>query len=104
MTEKTLGNTEASGAKKNVKDIIFWGEGDTFALISKASSKEEGWMKSSKALEIAEVGCIVQVTTQQKNMDGSYSVSEAITFVPGVKIQKIVNEEDIIVGRKIVKI
>ena len=104
MTEKTLGNTEASGAKKNVKDIIFWGEGDTFALISKASSKEEGWMKSSKALEIAEVGCIVQVTTQQKNMDGSYSLAEAITFVPGVKIQKIVNEEDIIVGRKIVKI
>ena len=49
---KTLINTDSNGATKNVKDIIFWGNGDTFKLISKASSVEEGWMKSTKAMEI----------------------------------------------------
>ena len=46
---KTLVNTDANGTKKNVKDIVFWGNGDTFKLISKASSVEEGWMKSNKS-------------------------------------------------------
>jgi hypothetical protein len=31
-------------------------------------------------------GCVVQVTTQQRNIDLTYSVAEALTFVPGVKI------------------
>ena len=31
-------------------------------------------------------GCVVQVTTQQENNDGTYSVAEALCFVPGVKI------------------
>lgn len=30
------------------------------------------------------VGCLVQVTTQQQNTDGSYTIAEALTFVPGV--------------------
>ena len=43
-------------------------------------------MKSTKAMEIPEVGCVVQVTTQQRNPDGSYAVAEALTFVPGVEV------------------
>lgn len=83
---KTFSNTDAIGAQKNVKDIQFFGNGDTFQLLCKASSQSEGWMKSTKAMEIANVGCALQVTTQQRNPDGSYSVAEAITFIPGVKI------------------
>jgi len=86
--EKTLGNTTASQAKDNVKDIQFWGDGNMFKLLCKASSQKEGWMKSTKAMEIPEVGCVVQVTTQQKGLDGTYSVAEAVTFVPGVKIEE----------------
>ena len=56
---KTLTNTTASQAKNNIKDIVFWGNGDTFKLIGKASSKEEGWMKSSKAMQIDGVGCVI---------------------------------------------
>ena len=75
MEPKTLGNTTASQAKDNVKDIKFWGDGDLWKLLSKASSENEGWMKSSKAMEIKGVGCVVQVTTQQKGSDGSYAVA-----------------------------
>ena len=81
MSEKTLHNSDISGAKKNVKDINVFGNGDLFQLISKASSKAEGWMKSTKAMQIDDVGCIIQVTTQQND-----NVAESLVFVPGVII------------------
>ena len=98
MKEKTLHNSDASGARKNVKDIRIVGNGDMFQLLCKASSEGEGWMKSTKACPVIG-GCIVQVTTQQKNIDGTYSLAEALTYVPGVKI--VSDEND---GRKLVAI
>lgn len=83
---KTLHNTDVSGTEKNVPDVQKYGDPDSFILICKAWSEAEGWMKSTKAMEIAAVGCLVQVTTQQRNMDGSYVVAEALTFVAGVRI------------------
>jgi len=96
--EKTLHNSDVSGTKKNVPDVVVVGNGDMFRLLCKASSKAEGWMKSSKAMEVCG-GCVVQVTTQQKNIDGSYSVAEALAYIPGVKIADDVNN-----GRKLVPI
>ena len=98
---KTLINTDANGATKNVKDIVFWGDGDTFKLISKASSENEGWMKSTKAMQCGE-SVVVQVTTQQRNPDGSYAIAEALTTVANAYIfeQK---ENDIVVARRIKK-
>lgn len=95
---KTLHNSDVSGARKNVKDISVVGNGDMFRLLCKASSQNEGWMKSTKACDV-NGGCIVQVTTQQRNEDGTYAVAEALTYVPGVTI---VNDENS--GRKLVKI
>jgi hypothetical protein len=86
-TGKTLDISEIKGAKANIKDIKVYGDGDTFALLCKASSENEGWMKSTKVCNV-EGGCIVQVTTQQRNPDGSYAVAEALTYVPGVHIDK----------------
>lgn len=84
MEEKTLDITDVKGAKANISDIKVFGDGDTFQLICKASSKAQGWMKSTKAMEIPGVGCVVQVSTQQGD-----NVAEALTFVPGVKIVRI---------------
>ncbi len=83
---KTLHNSDVSGARKNVPDIKIVGNGNMFKLLCKASSESEGWMKSTKAMEVSG-GCVVQVTTQQRNPDGSYAVAEALTFVPGVGIK-----------------
>jgi len=93
---KTLHNSDVSGACQNVKDIKVIGNVDMFALLCKASSESEGWMKSTKALEVPN-GCVVQVTTQQRNSDGSYSVAEALAYVPGVRIAPDENN-----GRKLV--
>lgn len=97
MEQKTLTNTTASQAKDNVKDIVFWGNGDTFKLLSKASSVNEGWMKSSKAMQIEGVGCVVQVTTQQGN-----NIAEAVTFVPGVKILETRDDNEVVTSRELV--
>jgi len=91
---KTLHNSDISGASKNVKDLTVFGDGDMFQLLCKASSKEEGWMKSTKAMEIPGVGCVVQVTTQQGD-----NVSEAVCYIPGVCIVPDVNG-----GRKLISI
>ena len=89
---KTLHNTDISGAEKNVPDIQKSGNGDMFQLLCKTSSKNEGWMKSTKACEIPGVGCIVQVTTQQGN-----NIAEAVCFVPNVVIIDDINN-----GRKLI--
>jgi hypothetical protein len=87
LKEKDLNITEVRGAKANISDLQVYGNGDTFALLCKASSQEQGWMKSTKVCNLPS-GCLVQVTTQQKNPDGSYAVAEALTFVPGVNMDK----------------
>ena len=101
MSEKTLHNTCANGATKNVKDIQFWGDGDTFKLISKASSEAEGWMKSTKAMQAGN-SVVVQVTTQQRNPDGSYSIAEALTTVPNSAITEVKDESGTVISRKII--
>ncbi len=99
MEAKTLHNSDISGARVNVKDIAVVGNGDMFQLLCKASSEAQGFMKSTKACEIEGIGCIVQVTTQQRNLDGTYAVAEAVTFVPGVRIVSDENN-----GRRLHKI
>ena len=82
---KTLHNTDLDGAKKNVSDLIITGNGDLFKLLAKASSEKEGWMKSTKAMQVFD-GAVVQVTTQQRNPDGSYSIAEALCYVPDMNV------------------
>ena len=97
-SEKALGNTDANGVKKNVSDAVFFGDGDMFKILCKASSKSQKWMKSSKAMEVPG-GCVVQVTTQQGD-----HVAEALTFVPCVRIHAHLDEKGTVVGRSLVAI
>jgi hypothetical protein len=89
---KTLHNSTVSSAKENISDLKTVGNGDMFQLLCKTSSASEDWMKSTKAMEIPGIGCVVQVTTQQTD-----NVAESVCFVPGVKIVEDDNN-----GRKLV--
>lgn len=70
------------------EETTILGNPDRFQLLFKVTGKVPGgyWKKSTKAMEV-EGGCLVQVTTEQTNPDGSLSVAEAVTFVPGVKVE-----------------
>ena len=59
-------------------------------------------MKSTKAMEINGIGCVVQTTTQQKNPDGSYALTDAVTFVPNCYIEATMNDKDEVVSRKLI--
>jgi len=93
---KTLHNSDKSGTRVNVPDVVIVGNVDLFQLLCKASSQKEGWMKSTKAMQLHN-GCLVQVTTHQRNHDGTNSIAEALTFVPGAKIVDDVNN-----GRRLI--
>jgi len=95
-TPKTLDNTTVSKAKDNVRDLKVFGDGDMFRLISKASSKKENWMKSTKALEIPKIGVVIQVTTQQGD-----NVAEGLVFVPGARIEET-EVEGVVIARRLV--
>ena len=103
MTNKTLGNTDQNPTTSNVKDVVFFNQ-DLFKLLSKASSQAEGWMKSTKAMQVPG-GCVVQVTTQQglwnheKQRFVQYSLAEALTFVPGVIIHEQFDNNNEVIGR-----
>lgn len=74
---KTLGIRNVHEAKDAITDLKVFGDGDTWVLLCKASSVKEGWMKSTKVMNVPG-GCVVQVTTQQGD-----SIAEALTYVPG---------------------
>jgi len=93
---KTLNNCDVEGAKEQVSDLEVFGNGDTFLLICKASSKEEKWMKSTKAMPVLGVGCVVQVTTQQGD-----SIAEALTFVPGACIVEDYSADNTVTARRV---
>ena len=100
---KTLKNTDSSGTTHNVPDVEFFGISDMFKLISKAHSDKEGWMKSTKAMEIQGAGCVIQTTTQQRNPDGSYALTDALVFVPNVSVVSVMNKDNTRISHRILK-
>ena len=81
--------TGTVGVHRETPDLLTVGDPDMWRVLCRSYSEREGWMKSTKAMEIPMRGCLVQVTTQRRNPDGGYAVAEALTFVPGV----LVNED-----------
>jgi len=84
---KDLAITNVKEAKDKIKDLKVFGDGDTWVLLCKASSDDQGWMKSTKVMNVPG-GCLVQVTTQQRSdgINTTYALAEALTFVPGTHI------------------
>ena len=79
--QKTTTVVDSKDLKEKVPDVQLYGNPDAWKLICKASSPSEGWMKSTKAMQIDGAGVLVQVTTQQHN-----HVAEALAYIPGVEI------------------
>lgn len=96
---KTLDAVDPASAKAKVLDIKVWGDPDCWKVLSKASSEAQGWMKSTKVMPIDGVGVLVQVSTQQRNLDGTYAIAEALEFVPSSKILEQKDGSGIVTNR-----
>jgi len=66
---KSLNVTSMETLEKSVTDVQTFGNPGAWKLICKAWSEEQGWMRSTKAMEIPGVGCLVQVSTSQENSE-----------------------------------
>jgi hypothetical protein len=84
MTDKSVDVTSSADFAAKIPDIKTYGNPDGWKLICKASSKEQGWMKSTKAMTIRDLGVLVQVSTQQGD-----KVAEAMCFLPGASIEHL---------------
>lgn len=107
MKDVAWGNTSIKQTLQNIPDFEIFGEGDSFKLISKMYSMDQGWMELTKALQIDNSGCLVQVTVYQRNpnqnptADPTYSASTDLTFVPNVYIEEVRDENSRIVNRRL---
>lgn len=88
LSEKPLDVVNIEDAKSKVSDLVVFGNGDAWELLCKASSKEQGWMKSTKVMEIGKKGIMMQVTTEFRVNGVVTSCAEAIQFLEGVRIQR----------------
>lgn len=77
--KRTVANANPEQAAKSGVESV--GDMGTWKVVQKAWNKKEKWMKSTKALEIVDLGCLIQVTTQQGD-----KVAEAVCYVPGAKL------------------
>ena len=83
LKEKTLDVVDSKDLTEKVNDVEIFGNPDTWELICKASSKNQGRFKLTKAMEIRGLGLLVQVSTQQGD-----NVAEALQFMPNCIIGK----------------
>ncbi|NEQ46528.1 MAG: hypothetical protein F6K00_24495 [Leptolyngbya sp. SIOISBB] len=77
----------------DLDDVETVGNPDTFKLLFKAQGISQGsfFKKSTKAMRVPG-GCIIQVTNERQNPDGSWNVAEALTFIPGdLVVEKDIN-------------
>lgn len=81
MTEpKALDVKSMQSLKEKVPDVQMSGDPGAWKLLGKASSVAQGWMRSTKAMEVPG-GALVQVSTLHAG-----NVAEALAFVPGVRL------------------
>jgi len=100
---KPLNNTSSEQARQQTSDLEIFGDVDAWQLICKASSESQGWMKTTKAMEIEGAGCLVQTETlqQEKARRPQYSISQSLIFIPNVKISQVCDQDGKLIGRKL---
>lgn len=76
--------------KEPVSDVEVIGNPDMFELLASNSSEKLKYQKTIRAMSVRG-GCIINVTSQKGNPDGSSAIAEALTFVPNVWITDDVN-------------
>jgi len=75
-------NTTMEEARATTSDLRVTGDPGAWVVVGKASSKEQGWMKSTKRMAV-EGGALFQVSTEHRDPAGVVTAcAEALVFVP----------------------
>ena len=92
MENRPLDITNMDELSSKMADVKVHGNPGKWICIGKVSSEKHGLMKSTKVMELGYpgspvYGSLVQVTTERKNLDGTVSLAEAITYCPEVNLK-----------------
>lgn len=79
--KKDMDNKDTETTRSTTPDVKVVGNPDIWHLVCKASSQKQGWMKSTKVMQIRN-GCVIQVSTQQ-----GHHVAEALSFIPNAILE-----------------
>ena len=85
---KPLGVTSVDEAKNQCPDVQFHGDPDRWKLIVKASSEQQRWMHSTKAMDVPG-GVVLLVDTQVGGQ-----ISKALVLIPGASAEALMCPED----------
>jgi hypothetical protein len=84
IDSKSLSNTNMDDLQNTTPDVQVHGNPGAWICVCKASSKSQGWMKSTKVFPINNsfvAGCLVQVSTELRG-----HVAESVCWAPGTKL------------------
>lgn len=81
MSDRDLSNHDMPSATASTPDIVVHGDPGAWVVVGKASSKAQGWMKSTKRLRV-EGGWLYQATTEHRANGVVTACAEALAFVP----------------------
>jgi len=86
-----------------VESVTTFGNINTWQLITEVTSTS--CTKTTKAMELKGIGCVVSVSTEIRNVDGQViACSESTTFVPKTRIEVITDKSKTVIARNIVPI
>ena len=92
---RDLSNEHTAGARASTSDVVVTGDPDAWQLVCKASSADQGWMKSTKRMAV-DGGWLYQVTTEHRANGCVTACAEAVTFVPGPADDRVQRIADIL--------
>lgn len=82
-------NRNSTELTTNTPDLVITSDPNTWVVVCKASSKRQGWMKSTKVMVIKDcngnqVGLLYQVSTEHRDPSTGVvtTCAEALTYVP----------------------
>jgi hypothetical protein len=81
MSERALDNHDMQSAAASTPDIVTAGDPGAWVVVGKASSKAQGWMKSTKRMKVPG-GWLYQATTEHRADGKVTACAEALAFVP----------------------
>lgn len=87
---RELNNTSLETARANVPDMLVHGDPNAWICIAKASSKAEGFMASTKVMNLPNGALIESLRREYAEASGfpSVAVSVALAYVPDLNVHK----------------
>ena len=73
-------------AAAGTDDLVVHGDPGRWVCICKASSIEQRWIKSTKAMQLPN-GCLVQTSTEVRG-----ELAEALCFVPNLELRSLIGK------------